>query len=51
MQESDEPARGAPRARWSLGVVALTALATLVLGIYWGPLIDAAQRATFFFAS
>jgi NADH-quinone oxidoreductase subunit N len=30
-------------------VVGLTAAATIVLGLYWGPLIGAAERATLFF--
>jgi len=51
MQEREEPARPRPGARWALGVVGVTSLATIVLGIYWGPLIDAAERATFFFGS
>jgi len=33
------------------GVVAMSALATLVLGLYWSPLIDIAERATFFFSA
>ena len=32
-------------------VVGLTALVTLALGLYWGPLIDVAERATFFFSA
>jgi NADH-quinone oxidoreductase subunit N len=50
----EEPETEMPRARsgvLALGVVALTALATVVLGLFWGPLIDVAERATFFFAS
>jgi NADH-quinone oxidoreductase subunit N len=49
MQERDE---GAPRVdvpALSGGVIALTALATLGLGLAWGPLIDLAERATVFF--
>jgi NADH-quinone oxidoreductase subunit N len=47
MQEADEatPAIPGPLAK---GVVALTALATLVFGLFWGPLIEAAEDATFF---
>jgi NADH-quinone oxidoreductase subunit N len=33
------------------GVVALTAVATIVLGILWSPLIEAARDATLFFSS
>jgi NADH-quinone oxidoreductase subunit N len=59
MQESDDvpaqtPERAGPRAWEGLGpaasgVVALSALATLVLGLFWSPLIGAAQHATIFF--
>lgn len=48
MQEREapeEPARFGPLAT---GVVALTALATLVFGLLWGPLIQVAEKATFF---
>jgi hypothetical protein len=31
-------------------VVALAALVTVVLGLYWSPLIDLAEKATFFFS-
>jgi NADH-quinone oxidoreductase subunit N len=51
MQEREGPAEPARRWPWAGGVVALTALATLALGIFWGPLIDLAERATFFFAA
>jgi NADH-quinone oxidoreductase subunit N len=50
MQEAPS---GVPRARGGVlanAVVALTAIATIVLGLYWGPLIDVAEQATFFFA-
>ncbi|HJR45431.1 MAG TPA: NADH-quinone oxidoreductase subunit N [Actinomycetota bacterium] len=49
MQEPDEgrePLRPGPLA---LGVIGLTAAATLVFGILWAPLIDLAERATFYF--
>jgi len=32
------------------GVIALAAVATVALGLYWSPLIDFAERATFFFS-
>jgi NADH-quinone oxidoreductase subunit N len=35
----------------SEGVVAVAALATIVLGLLWGPLITAAEHATVFFSS
>jgi NADH-quinone oxidoreductase subunit N len=50
----EEPGEELERARpggLGAGVVALTAVATVALGIYWGPLIDIASRATFFFVS
>jgi cytochrome b len=49
MQESDE-AISMDAGALSHGVIALAALATVVLGLAWGPLIEAAQDATFFFA-
>jgi len=33
------------------GVIALAAVATVALGLYWSPLIDFAERATFFFSA
>jgi NADH-quinone oxidoreductase subunit N len=51
MQEAPEDAIRARPAGWGHAVVALTALATLGLGLYWGPLIAAAERATFFFVA
>jgi NADH-quinone oxidoreductase subunit N len=49
MQESDE-AISMDAGALSHGVIALAAVATIVLGLAWGPLIEAAQDATFFFA-
>lgn len=51
MQEPGEGAAVAAGNSLSYGVVGLTALATVVLGLYWGPLIHLAQKATFFFPS
>ncbi|CAN5538573.1 hypothetical protein BH24ACT26_BH24ACT26_09840 [soil metagenome] len=51
MQEALEDAPTVRAGALSYGVVALTAVATIVLGLYWGPLIDIAQKATFFFPS
>jgi NADH-quinone oxidoreductase subunit N len=51
MQEADEVRPSIPVGRVSAGVVALIAVATVVLGLFWSPLIDAAQQATFFFSS
>ncbi len=49
MQEPDEarpPLRPGPLA---LGVIGLTAAATLVFGLFWSPLIQLAEKATFYF--
>ncbi len=49
MQEPDEarpPLRPGPLA---LGVIGLTAVATLVFGLFWSPLIQLAEKATFYF--
>ena len=51
MQEADEVRPAIPVGRVSAGIVALIAVATVVLGLFWSPLIDAAQQATFFFPS
>ncbi|MGH2752340.1 MAG: NADH-quinone oxidoreductase subunit N [Actinomycetota bacterium] len=54
MQEKDEGAEVVGTERFgglAKGVVGVAALATVALGLYWSPLIDLAQRATFFFAS
>jgi NADH-quinone oxidoreductase subunit N len=49
MQEPVEGVEPAPAGGWlANAVVAITALATIVLGLAWGPLIDAAERARFF---
>lgn len=49
MQEPEAEAVTVPAAPLSSGVVALAALATVAFGLAWGPLIRAAQDATFFF--
>ena len=48
MQEPDQQAVPLEVAPLTTGVVAFAALATLVLGLFWGPLIDLAERATLF---
>ena len=48
MQEREEEIEEAPAGRFSPAVVALAGAATLVLGVYWGPLIDIAEKARFF---
>ena len=50
MQEADEERPGVRIGRLPGLVIGLAALATLGLGLYWGPLIDLAERATVFFA-
>ena len=50
MQEPDEGSVTTGEAGFpSYAVIGLTALATLVLGILWGPLFNLAEQATFFF--
>ena len=51
MQERDEGAPSVTVPALSGGVIALTALATLGLGVAWGPLIDVAEKATVFFTA
>lgn len=50
MQEPDETAIPAALGGASTGIIAFAAVATIVLGLFWGPLIDAAENATIFFA-
>lgn len=45
MQESDEAPEERLSTPLSLAVIGLTAVATIVLGLYWGPLIELAERA------
>ena len=45
MQESDEPAPTAEGGVLGFGVVAIAALATIVLGLYWTPLSEIAEKA------
>ena len=45
MQESEEPVPTAEGGVLSYGIVGLAALATLVLGLYWSPLIELAEKA------
>jgi NADH-quinone oxidoreductase subunit N len=51
MQESDEPLALTKVGPVSSGVVAITAAATIVLGLVWGPLITVAQNATLYFST
>jgi NADH-quinone oxidoreductase subunit N len=51
MQEAPEGVTRAPARAPAYAVVGVTALATVALGLYWGPLIDVAGRATFFFVA
>jgi NADH-quinone oxidoreductase subunit N len=48
MQEPEAEAAPVPVGRLASGVVALTAIATVALGLAWGPLIDVAEKATIF---
>ena len=45
MEEAEEEV-SAPPALFSRATIGVAAVATLVLGIFWGPLIDLAERAT-----
>ena len=45
MQESDRPAPVSQGGVLAFGVVGVTAMATVVLGLYWAPLIDLAEKA------
>ncbi|MDQ3957122.1 MAG: NADH-quinone oxidoreductase subunit N [Actinomycetota bacterium] len=49
MQERDPAAPAVRVPVLSGGVIGLTAATTIVLGLAWGPLIDVAEKATFFF--
>jgi NADH:ubiquinone oxidoreductase subunit 2 (subunit N) len=51
MQEADEPSPPLRVGPLSRAVVAITAAATIVLGLAWGPLIDAAQNATVYYST
>ena len=46
MQESDTPAPERRGGVLAFGVVAVAAIATIVLGLYWTPLTDLAKQAT-----
>ena len=48
MQEA-EAAPDIPPAPVAVGIVGLTALATVGFGLFWGPLIEVAEKATLFF--
>ncbi len=50
MQERDEGAPVVTAGALAKGVVALAAVGTVVLGLYWAPLIDAAEKAHIFYA-
>ncbi|MBW3594781.1 MAG: NADH-quinone oxidoreductase subunit N, partial [Actinobacteria bacterium] len=45
MQESDHPTPPPQGGVLAFGVVGIAAVATIVLGLYWGPLMDLAQKA------
>jgi NADH-quinone oxidoreductase subunit N len=50
MQEPDDPDRvPTPAGMPTYAVIGVCALATIALGIVWGPLSDLAENATFFF--
>lgn len=49
MQEREDEAPKLQVGRLASGVIAVTAVATIALGLYWSPLIEVAQDATIFF--
>ena len=49
MQEAEVPRAAIRTGPFALGVIGLTATATVFFGIIWSPLIDLAERATFYF--
>lgn len=49
MQEPAGEVEALPRLTPSTAIVGLAAVATLVLGLYWTPLIDLAEQATIFY--
>ena len=51
MTEDEETVEPALHSWTSNGIVALTAVATVVFGIIWGPLVEVAQKATVFFSN
>jgi NADH-quinone oxidoreductase subunit N len=48
MQEREGAAAPVGLGPLASGVIGLSALGTIVLGLYWGPLIEMAEQATFF---
>jgi NADH:ubiquinone oxidoreductase subunit 2 (subunit N) len=51
MQERQTEREASESGGLAIGVIALAAVATVALGLYWSPLIDFAERATFFFSA
>ena len=51
MQERQTEREPSESGGLATGVIALAAVATVALGLYWSPLIDFAERATFFFSA
>ncbi len=49
MQEREDEAPKLQVGRLASGVIAVTAVATIALGLYWSPLIEVAEDATIFF--
>jgi NADH-quinone oxidoreductase subunit N len=48
MQEREEPAPATHAGPLATGVIGVAAVATIFFGLMWSPLIEAAERATFF---
>ena len=49
MEEPDEEIEGVARLTPASAIVGLAAAATLILGLYWSPLIELAEKATIFY--
>ena len=50
MQESEEQPGTIELGPLSTGIIGIAVAGTLFLGLFWGPVISIAQKATFFFA-
>jgi hypothetical protein len=48
MQEADEERAPEEAGPLATGVVAFAAAVTVIFGLLWGPLVQAAEQATFF---
>jgi NADH-quinone oxidoreductase subunit N len=51
MQESESTEQATGLGTLATGVIAIAAIATIIFGLLWGPLINAAEQATFYAGS